>query len=109
MPLELIQPWMLLGLLVLPVLAWYYLRGLTDFSRWQRIASLAVRVVIVSLLVLAICNLTWWKPSKDLFVVFAIDDSLSIGDEAKPKIDEFLNRATAAAGNHRFAFVKFGA
>ncbi len=109
MPLELTQPWMLLGLLALPVLAWYYLRGLTDFSRWQRILSLATRTVVVTLLVLALCNLTWWTPSKDLFVVFAVDDSLSVGEEAKPKIDDYLNRAVAAAGPHRYSFLKFAA
>src|SRR5438067_2347074 len=38
MPLELTQSWMLLGLLVLPVVVWYFYRGLTDFSKWQRAA-----------------------------------------------------------------------
>jgi uncharacterized membrane protein len=109
MPLELTQPWFLLGLLALPVLAWYYRRGLTDFARWQRRLSLAVRAAVVALLVAALCGLTWLRPARDLFVVFAVDDSLSVGDDVKPKVDDYLNRAAVAAGGHRFAVVRFGA
>src|SRR5947207_741784 len=91
MPLELTQPWFLLGLFALPVVGWYFYRGLTDFSLWQRVVSFATRAVVVCLLVAALCGLTWLTPSKDLFVVFAVDDSLSVGDEAKPVIDKFLD------------------
>jgi Mg-chelatase subunit ChlD len=109
MPLELTQPWFLLGLLALPVLAWYFRRGLTDFSRWQRVASLAARTAVVCLLVAALCGLTWLRPTRDLFVVFAVDDSLSVGDEARSEVERFLGRATAAAGANKYAFVKFAA
>jgi uncharacterized membrane protein len=109
MPLELTQPWFLLGLLALPVLGWYFFRGLTDFSRWQRITSLVLRSVIVALLVAALCGLTLLQPTKDLFVVFAVDDSLSVGDEGRSEVERFLSRATAAAGSHKMAFLKFGA
>jgi Mg-chelatase subunit ChlD len=109
MPLDLTQPWYLLGLLVLPVVAWYFYRGLTDFSRWQRVASLTARTLVIVLLVGALCGLTWLKPSKDLYVVFVIDDSMSVGDEGKYEAAKFLERATAAAGNNKVAFVRFGA
>ncbi len=108
MPLELTQPWYLLGLLVLPVVAWYFYRGLTDFARWQRVASLTARALVLVLLVGALCGLTYLKPSKDLYVVFVIDDSMSVGDEGKYETDKFLDRATAAAGNNKVAFVRFG-
>ena len=108
MPFEITQPRLLLALLVLPILAWYFYRGLTDFSRWQRLASLAVRAVVVCLLVAALSGLTWLKPAHELFVVFAIDDSLSVSEEAKPQIDSFLARAAAGAQNNRFACVRFG-
>lgn len=109
MPLELTQPWYLLGLLVLPVVGWYFHRGLTDFSRWQRVASLVARTAIVILLVGALCGLTYLKPSKDLYVVFVLDDSLSVGDEGRYAAERFLDRATAAAGTNKVAFVRFGA
>ncbi|MBX3401538.1 MAG: VWA domain-containing protein [Gemmataceae bacterium] len=109
MPLELTQPWYLLGLLALPVVAWYYVRGLTDFARWQRTLSFAVRGLVVALLVLALCGLTLLRPGKDQFVVFAIDESTSVGEQNKSSIDDFLEKATANAGRHRYAFVRFGA
>jgi Mg-chelatase subunit ChlD len=109
MPLELTQPWFLLGLLALPVLLFYFLRGLTDFSRWQRVVSLGVRTAVILLLVLALCGISWLKPDKEQFVVFAVDESLSVGDEAKQEVQKFLDQATAAAGRNKVAFVKFGA
>ncbi len=109
MSFELTQPRLLIALLALPVLAWYFHRGLTDFSRWQRATSLAVRAVVVCLIVAALCGLTWLKPTHDLFVLFAIDDSLSVGDEAKPTIDAFLSQATAAARGNKYTILRFGA
>src|SRR5437763_11768734 len=109
MPLELTQPWLLLGLLVLPVVAYYFVRGLTDFSHWQRVSSLVLRSMVLVLLVGALCGLTWLKPSKDLYVVFVIDDSASVGDEGRAEADQFLHHATIAAGKHKVAFVRFGA
>lgn len=109
MPIELTHPWYLLALLVLPVVGWYFVRGLTDFSRWQRVSSLAARTLVIILLVGALCGLTWVQPSKDQYVVFVIDESSSIGDQAKPVIESFVERATAAAGKNKVAFVRFGA
>src|SRR5579871_3755381 len=109
MPLELTQPWLLLGLLALPVVVYFFYRGLTDFSRWQRVASTVVRSLVIVLLVAALCGLTWLKPSHDLYVVFVVDDSASVGDEGKAAAEQFMDRAYAAAGRHKVAFVRFGA
>ena len=84
LPLELTYPLFLLGLLVLPILGWYYLRGLTDFAKWQRLLSLAVRAAVVTLLVLALSGLTLLSPTREQFVVFAIDESQSVGEELPP-------------------------
>jgi uncharacterized membrane protein len=108
-PIELTQPWYLLGLLALPVLAWYFVCGLTDFSRWQRIASLTARAFVIVMLVGALCGLTWLKPSKDLYVVFLVDESQSVGEEGKAAADQFLDRAVSVAGANKAAFLRFGA
>ena len=47
--LELTRPMWLLGLLALPVVAYYGWRTLVDFARWQRRLSLAVRSTVVVL------------------------------------------------------------
>lgn len=109
LPLELTYPLFLLGLLALPGLAWYYLRGLTDFARWQRLLSLAVRAVVITLLVLALAGLTLLSPTREQFVVFAIDESQSVGEEAQKHIKEYLDKAVAAAGPNRVGFLRFAA
>ena len=43
MPLELTHPWLLLSLLALPVLWWYFRRGLTDFALAAGDVALAAR------------------------------------------------------------------
>src|SRR5262245_37729047 len=108
-PLELTHPLFLLGLLALPVLVWYFYRGLTDFAHWQRVLSLTSRAVVVTLLVLSLAGLTLLKPTREQFVVFAIDESLSVGDEAKKAVDAYLEQAAKAAGANRVAYLAFAA
>jgi Mg-chelatase subunit ChlD len=106
---ELTHPLFLAGLAALPVLAWYFVRSLVDFSRWQRVLSLVCRSLIVALLVLALCGLTLLEPTREQFVVFAVDESLSVGDEAQQSVQSYLDRAVPAAGPNRVAFLKFAA
>ncbi len=108
-PLELTHPLFLLGLLVLPLLIWYFYRGLTDFARWQRLLSLASRALIVVLLVLALAGLTLLRPTREQFVVFALDESLSVGEEAQKTAQAYLDRAVQGAGTNRVAFLPFAA
>jgi Ca-activated chloride channel family protein len=109
LPLELTHPLALLGLLALLVLAWYFVRGLTDFARWQRALSLAARAAVVVLLVLALAGLTLLRPTREQFVVFAVDESLSVGDEAQKAVQTYLERAARAAGPNRVAYLAFAA
>jgi Mg-chelatase subunit ChlD len=106
---ELTRPWWLLGLLALPVLAYYFSRSLVDLVRWQRGVSLAARSVIVVLLILALAGLNLLRPTREQFVVFAVDRSLSIGDEARKAADAFVERAAAKAGANRYAILPFAA
>jgi Mg-chelatase subunit ChlD len=104
---ELTRPWWLLGLLALPVLAFYFYRGLVDFVRWQRVLSLSARALIVLLLVLALAGLSLLRPTREQFVVFAVDRSLSIGDAARKAADTFVERAVAGVGANRYAVLPF--
>lgn len=107
--LELTRPALLFGLVVLPALVYYFYRSLVDFARGQMIASLLIRSIVVVLLVLALAGLTLLKPTRDLFVVFALDRSLSVGDESRQTADTFIENAGGHAGNHRFAVLPFAA
>jgi Mg-chelatase subunit ChlD len=109
MSLELTHPYLLVGLLALGVLLWFFVRGLTEFARWQRVWSLLLRATIVVLLVLALSGLNWLHSTKQQFVVFALDKSLSVGDEGSRKVDEFLNQAVKSIGPNRCAYLSFAA
>src|SRR5262245_33786220 len=105
--LELMHPAWLIGLAALAVLGYYHRRSLVDFAHWQRLLSLAVRTAIVVLLVLALGGLTLLLPTREQYVIFAIDRSLSVGDESRKEADYFLDKALAAMGSNRAAFVAF--
>jgi Mg-chelatase subunit ChlD len=107
--LELAHPAFLAGLAVVPLLIYYYARGLTDLARWQRLLSLACRTILLVLLVLAAAGLTRLEPTSDLFVVFVLDESLSVGPESRRAVDAYIDRALAARGDHRVAFLSFAA
>ena len=107
--LELTRPMWLAGLAVVLWLAIYFHRSLVDFARWQRIGSLIVRALVVLLLVLALCGLTLLQPTRQQFVVFAVDQSDSVGDQSRRAVNRFVEQALRAAGSHRVSFVRFAA
>ena len=106
--LELTRPHLLAGLAVLLVLAYYFRRSLlVDFPRLQRVVSLAVRTLIVVLLVLSIAGLTLLKPTEELFVIFAVDGSTSVGDDSRETVRQFTDEAVARAEDNRYLFLPF--
>jgi Ca-activated chloride channel homolog len=109
MGIELSRPWWLLGLFALPVLFYFFRRSLVDFARWQRIGSLALRGLIVVLLVLALAGLSLIRPTRELFVVFAVDRSESVGTQGMEAVDKYLSGAFASAGANKYAMLPFAA
>jgi Mg-chelatase subunit ChlD len=106
---DLTQRAWLAGLLVLPVLAYYFHRSLVDFARWQQIVSLINRALIVLLLVLALAGLTASRPTQEQYVVFALDKSLSVSEESRYQADKYIDRALASLGRNKAAFLAFAA
>jgi Mg-chelatase subunit ChlD len=107
--LELTRPWWLLGLAVLPGLIYYFYRSLVDFARWQRVLSLLLRGALVFLLLLALGGLSLIRPTRDLFVIFAVDRSESIGEPGNKAADDYVAKSAAHAGTNRFAVLPFAA
>jgi Ca-activated chloride channel homolog len=105
--LELTRVWWLLGLAVLPVLGYYFYWSLVDFARWQRILSLGLRAAILILLILALAGLNLVKPTRELFVVFAVDRSHSVGEQGSRAVDAFLQQSAPLAGPNQFAVLSF--
>ena len=83
MQLELTHPWLLLLLALLAVLFFSYRKSLLDFSRGQRLVSLLVRTAILVLLVLSAAGLTALYPTKEKMLVFLVDESRSIDQNAR--------------------------
>lgn len=107
-PLEFIRPWFLLFALPLAaVVIYYYLHSLSDFPPRQRLVSLATRMVVILLLVLALSGLTLLRSTNELFVVFVTDESLSVGKEARESTRKFLGEAWERKGNNRAAWLPF--
>ncbi|MBL8810515.1 MAG: VWA domain-containing protein [Planctomycetaceae bacterium] len=110
LPFEFTRPAMLI--LIVPigcVLAYWFIRSLSDFPRSQRIVSLVMRSIIALLLVLSLAGLTWLHRASDQYVVFVVDQSQSIGENAQKQAQEFLKSATESKGRHEVAFMPFGA
>ncbi len=91
----------------LPVLFYFFRRSLVDFARPQRVGSLALRALIVVLLVLALAGLSRVRPTRELFVVFAVDRSESVGTQGIEAVDTFLNQAFGSAGSNKYAVLPF--
>ena len=104
---ELTRPNWLIGLLVLPLLAHYFYWSLVDLPRRQMVVSLLVRSLVSLLLLLALAGLTWLSTTNELFVVFAVDESLSVDVDARKFADEFIREATALKGENQFTVLPF--
>ena len=107
MSIELARPWMLWALLALFPIVYYFWKSLSDFPTWQRQVSLATRSLIVCSLVLALAGLTLLQPTKQMFVVLAVDRSQSVDAEASAKIDEFIKQTAEARGSNDLAVMDF--
>jgi len=105
--LELTRPWMLAALVVLPLLVLYHFRSLIDFARWQRWFSFVCRTLVVLLLVLALAGLALLTPTTRQYVVFAVDSSLSIGEESRYAIQKYIDDAKEHGGKNELAFLAF--
>lgn len=109
MSLEFITPGWLLSLGLIPLLFYYHRRSLVDLPLKQRRASLAIRCLMFSLLVFALAGLTLLTPTNDVFVVFAVDESLSVDPESRSTAQRFIEQATEGHSKDRYLILPFAA
>jgi Ca-activated chloride channel homolog len=105
--LEFTRPEWLGAMLLLPVLLVYFYRSLVDLPWRQMVTSLLVRCFIVISLILALSGLHWLDRTQQVFVVFAVDESLSVGTKGHKKSEDFLRQATADQNRNSFAILPF--
>ena len=101
------RPAWLLTMLVIPLLYLVYRRSLANLPVRQLTASLATRSIIVLLLSLALSGLTWLTESRQVYVVFAVDESASISDTSGSAAEQFIRQATDGVANSRYSVMTF--
>ncbi len=96
--LELTHPWFLTLAAILVFLAWTQRHSLAALTPTQRRVCFAVRTLLLLLLVLALAGVRWLLPSRELAVVFAIDQSASISASAQNEARDFVAASLKAQG-----------
>lgn len=105
--LEFEHPLWLIGLAVLPVIAYFAICSLATGPVWRRVASAVCRAVIVTLVILAFAGITSRGPSQQRFVVFATDVSRSVAGAARQEAEKFIRAALEQQGGHEAAVLPF--
>src|SRR5215212_121882 len=104
------RPEGLLLLALVPLAIFLSLRGRSLMRRSRRRLSLALRIVVISLLVMAIAGLELVRSGDRLSVVFLVDRSDSMSPSQQSAQAEYLRSALAAMGtNDAAGVVAFGA
>ena len=97
--LELTHPLFLILLMVVPLL-WLGQRGsLADMTPLQRTLCFAMRVLILLLLIGALAGVRLRLPSRDVAVIFAVDQSASISPAAQNMARDFVAAALQKQGS----------
>jgi hypothetical protein len=86
------KPLWLLGLLLLPLLWWFSFRSLAGLGQLRRIAALGLRTIVLAIFVLALAEIQLQWVSERLAVVFVLDQSLSIPEEQRRAMRDYVAR-----------------
>ena len=106
--LEMARPWWLIALIALPpVVFFYWRRSLVQSPQWQQVTSLAIRLVLLVVVIVALCGIRYTRECDEQFVVFVVDRSASISDKANRDAAAFCNEARSHAGDHRSVLLPF--
>ncbi len=97
--LDLTHPLFLTLLVVVPLLWLGQRRSLADMTPLQRVACFAIRVVILLLLISALAGVRLRLPSRDVAVLFAVDQSASVSPGAQKVARDFVAAALKKQGS----------
>jgi len=107
-PFEITRPWALALLLVaLPLLVLFFVRSLSDFPRFQRKLSLFIRGLILLLLTLSLAGFAWLQQTDEKYFIFLVDQSTSVSEDSRQRLEEILSTAKESVGESRVAFLPF--
>src|SRR5205085_8397744 len=78
-----------------------------DLPTPQRRVSMLLRTLILLLLVLGLCGLTLLSPTHDQHVVFLIDESASLGQDARDATLKYIQSALVKQGRNQVSYLPF--
>jgi uncharacterized membrane protein len=82
-------------LAILPVFWLLSRRSLHALSRWRRRSALALRMIVATLLILALAEPNWLELAHRLSVLFVVDGSSSINQTELADALQYVNKAVA--------------
>lgn len=86
------KPWYLLALLLLPLLWIFSFRSLAGLGRARRVVALSLRTAVLAIFVLALAEIQLLWTSERLAVVYVLDQSLSIPEEQRRAMREYVSK-----------------
>lgn len=85
--------WLILLPFAVAWIVWLFWKSDVQIAKWRRWLTLAVRLVVVFLIVLAIAGLQWLKPLEGMNVFYAIDRSDSVPSTQQEAAREYVNQS----------------
>ena len=95
---ELAHPWFLAFGALLLLLPLFARRSIANLTPAQRRVCSVLRAIILLLLIVALAGPRWLLPSRELAVLFAVDDSASLSAAARKEARDFVSAANKASG-----------
>jgi uncharacterized membrane protein/Mg-chelatase subunit ChlD len=86
------SPGYLALLAVLPLLWWASYRSLAGMGSVRRWVAILLRSIVLTLLVFALADMQWKRLGDRLTVIYVVDESLSIPENLKPAMIEYVDR-----------------
>jgi uncharacterized membrane protein len=85
--LEVVQPYWLLLLLLIPILVYFSYRSLAGLGPVRRWVALGLRSALILLIALALAEIRLRSPNETVTVLFLVDRSLSVPEEHDKEVD----------------------
>src|ERR1041385_3547301 len=109
MRIEFTNPWPLVLLALIPLAAYFARHSLANMARRRGGASLAVRIIILLLVVLALAGLRIRTSSRDVALLFLVDVSASVAQDSRAAVLDAINGEINRAGPRDYVgVVAFG-
>ncbi|QDU57707.1 VWA domain-containing protein [Aeoliella mucimassa] len=111
MPFAFDSPWYLLLLLLLPVIWVVSYRSISGLGFWRCISAITLRSLVFLLLVFALADIQYQKKTDKMTVVYLLDQSMSIPEDHRQLMKEFVNESVdkfRQEDRDRVAVIVFG-